>query len=276
MNNSLFTLEGKVAVVTGAGGLLGLRHCQALANAGSAVIMTDILGEDDLSRKISECLPDAPAGRVTCVSSDVTSEESMLRLRETVLRKYRRIDVLVNNAAVNDAVEEHTNGDSTEKGFDTYPLWEWNRLVNVNLTGTFICCKIFGCVMARQGRGSIINIASTYGIVGPDQGIYERPDGSRLMFKSPAYCATKGGVLSLTRYLAAYWGTAGVRVNALSPGGTENNQEEFFIRNYSCKTMLNRMAGPDEYQGAVVFLASDASSYMTGANLIIDGGWTAW
>jgi NAD(P)-dependent dehydrogenase (short-subunit alcohol dehydrogenase family) len=192
-----------------------------------------------------------------------------------ILDKYGKIDILVNNASWNDTVENRADSLKSMQ-FEYYPLELWNRSLAVNLTGTFLTSQIIGGAMVDRRSGSIINIASTYGMVAPDQKIYISPEGKRLIYKSPSYSATKGAVLSLTRFLASYWGQQGIRVNALSPGGVENGQEDFFVRNYSARTMLGRMAGPCDYEGAVVFLASDASAYMTGANLVVDGGWTAW
>jgi NAD(P)-dependent dehydrogenase (short-subunit alcohol dehydrogenase family) len=266
---SLFSLNNKVAVVTGALGLLGKQHCLALAEAGATVVVCD------LEEKACSDFAFSLEGDSIGVSVDITSPESVNTLKEHVVKKYKKIDVLVNNAAINDMFENPSAAAEMSK-FENYPLELWKKSLDVNITGTFLCSQIIGTQMAEQQSGSIINIASTYGIVAPDQSIYKREDGSQAFYKSPAYPATKGAVISFTKFLAAYWGNKGVRVNCLSPGGVENNQEDYFIRNYSGKTPLGRMAAPSDYKGAIVFLASEASSYMTGANLIVDGGWTAW
>ncbi len=264
----LFSLKHKTAIVTGACGLLGREHCRALAEAGAAVVVLDV--DAEACRTFAAELGPEHLG----LGADVTDRASLERVRDAVLERYGSIDVLVNNAAINDMFENPALA-ARQSMFEHYPLEMWKKSLDVNVTGVFLCSQVFGTVMARQGRGSIINIASTYGMVGPDQSIYQNERGEQTFYKSPAYPTTKGAVLNFTRYLAAYWGKSGVRVNALSPGGVENCQEPFFIQNYSRKTALGRMAQPSDYRGAIVFLAGEASAYMTGANLVVDGGWTA-
>ena len=264
----LFSLEHKIAIVTGACGLLGTRHCEALAAAGAKVVAADL--DEKAAQAVALSLGNGHLG----IRLDVTSLDSLQAARQRILEAYGRIDVLVNNAAINDMFENPVLA-GQQSMFEHYPLEMWDLSWKVNVSGVFLCSQVLGGVMAGQGAGSIINIASTYGVVAPDQTIYRNAAGEQTFYKSPAYPVTKSAVIGFTKFLAAYWGSKGVRVNALSPGGVENHQDAFFVSNYSNKTLLGRMAAPDDYKGAIVFLASDASAYMTGANLVVDGGWTA-
>jgi NAD(P)-dependent dehydrogenase (short-subunit alcohol dehydrogenase family) len=283
----LFSLEGKVAIVTGACGLLGTQHCEALASAGASVVVADLdersagllverLGVNDRGGDGpggDRGIADPGAGHLA-IGLDVTDRGSLEAARRRILDSYGRIDVLVNNAAINDMFENPLLA-AEQSMFEHYPLELWDRSWKVNVSGVFLCSQVLGGVMAERGGGSIINIASTYGIVAPDQSIYRDAEGRQNFYKSPAYPVTKSAVIGFTKFLASYWGNKQVRVNALSPGGVDNGQDIYFKNNYSNKTLLGRMAAPSDYKGAIVFLASDASAYMTGANLVVDGGWTA-
>lgn len=269
MINKLFSLQDKIAIVTGATGLLGKQHCYALAEAGAIVIACDLDGNS--SKKLAERISNKAIGK----SLDITDASSIKKLRKEILKEFGTIDILVNNAAINDKFESPSAAFELSK-FENYPIQLWQKSIDVNVTGTFLCCQILGSEMASQKKGSIINVASTYGVVAPDQSLYTDRMGNQIFYKTIAYPVSKAAVISITKYLAAYWGKDNVRVNSLSPGGVENKQDTFFIENYSKKTPLGRMAKSTDYQGALIFLASDASSYMTGANLLVDGGFTAW
>jgi NAD(P)-dependent dehydrogenase (short-subunit alcohol dehydrogenase family) len=269
-----FSLTGRVAIVTGAAGLLGRQHCRALADAGATVVATD-LAEEACAGVAAEL---AAEGRrdVHPFAADITDAASLGRLRDAALRLGDHIDVLINNAALNDRFEDAAAAAALSR-FESYPVERFRAALDVNVTGTFLACQVLGAEMARRGRGSIVNIASTYGMVGPDQRIYRGEHGEQRFWKSAVYPASKGAVLAFTRYLATTWAERGVRVNSLSPGGVaQSGQDTVFVAHYSRRTPLARMAEAHELRGAIVFLASDASSYMTGANLVVDGGWTAW
>jgi NAD(P)-dependent dehydrogenase (short-subunit alcohol dehydrogenase family) len=265
-------LAGKVAIVTGAAGLLGREHCFALARAGASVVVADL--DADTCARVAATVATECGTRALGVSVDITDPASVSALHERTRAELGEVDVLVNNAAIDD---KFSPTDAAELSrFENYALERFRRSLDVNVTGTFLCCQSIGARMAERGKGSIVNIASTYGVVAPDQGLYRRPDGTQAFFKSAAYPTTKAAVLGLTRFLAAYFGARGVRVNALSPGGVEAGQDAWFQSAYARKVPLGRMAKRDDYHGAIVFLASDASAYMTGANLVVDGGFTVW
>jgi len=267
----LFELEGKVALVTGALGLLGREHCAALAEAGASVVLSDL--NSDALEAAAQRLRERTSRQTLAVPADITREADVDRLRDATLARFGRIDVLVNNAAIDDKLSADA---AHEFRFENYSIERFRSMLDVNVVGVFLCCQRLGSWMAERGSGSIINIASTYGLVAPRQDLYQREDGTQRFWKSPAYPASKGAVLQLTRFLAAYWGEREVRVNALCPGGVDTGQDAYFRARYAERTPLKRMAEPGDYRGALTFLASDASRYMTGASLVVDGGFTIW
>lgn len=262
-----FDLNGRVAVVTGGAGLLGRQFCQTLATAGAAVLVADVNAE--AASKVAAGLDKALG-----VGVDVGDPQSVKSLVETATGKFGRLDILVNSAALDPKFDASGTG-KYSSAFEEYPLAAWETALRVNLTGAFLCAQTAVGPMLKQGRGVIINICSTYGLGGPDQRIYQKP-GKPAQYKPVDYTVTKAGILGLTKYLATYYGDKNIRVNALTPGGVFNNHDEEFVKAYSARTVLGRMAQPDEMNGALLFLASDASSYMTGSNVVVDGGWTAW
>jgi 2-deoxy-D-gluconate 3-dehydrogenase len=269
-----FDLKGRVAIVTGGGGQLGYEFCKTLAEAGAAVVTADLNMEH--ANRAAKRLIDAGLETFP-YQLDVTSKESTHELVAETLKRYGRIDILVNSAALDPKFDPDAAAKGIAPGaFEDYSLEQWNEALNVNLTGLFLVTQACARQMVAQGKkGSIINICSTYGLNGPDQRIYIK-DGKRVAFKPVYYTTTKAGLMGFTKYLAAYYAGTEIRVNALTPGGVYNNHEEYFVKNYSAKTIMGRMANKDEMNGALLFLASEASSYMTGNNVIVDGGWTAW
>ena len=264
MSDPLFDLEGRIIVVTGGLGQLGRQFCATLLARGAQVARLDCaVTEEGIAEDGSLHL-----------KADVTSRESLEAALFAVQKQWDVPDGLINNAALDsppDAPPEETGP------FETYPEKSWDQVMEVNAKGVFLCCQVFGGAMAAAGSGSVVNIASTYGLVSPDQRIYEyRQESGPPFFKPVAYAASKSSLLNLTRYLSTYWAARGVRVNTLSFAGVFNHQDDRFLEGYEAKVPLGRMAKETEYNGAVVFLLSDASSYMTGSNLVVDGGFTAW
>ncbi len=266
-----FSLNGRVALVTGGAGLLGREFCLTLAQAGAEVYAADLNGEaaDQVAREIAE-----QGYAAHGIALDVTDPVSVQSVVDEIVILSGHIDVLVNSAAM-DPKFDPQHATSSSNAFETYPLESWQDALNVNLTGPFLVSQAVARQMVQQKKGSIINICSTYGLGGPDQRIYEKP-GQPRVFKPVYYTVTKAGILGLTKYIATYYAGSEIRVNALTPGGVFNGHDDEFVKNYSARTVIGRMARKDEMNGALLFLASDASSYMTGGNVVVDGGWTAW
>jgi len=273
MKSNYYDLTGKTALITGAAGLLGREHAVALAALGAKVVLTDLSepGLEIVSRELSfEISPK----QIQTYEMDVTSVGSIKSVQEKLDQE---VDILINNAAIDPKVNANNNLIEISR-FEHFPLSQWNFQLEVGLTGAFLCSQAFGKAMAKRGSGVILNIASDLSIIAPDQRLYQRSDSSQEQqpVKPVTYSVMKTALVGLTRYLATYWAEKGVRVNALSPGGVYNGQGEEFVTRLTNLIPMGRMADHDEYHGAIQFLCSSASRYMTGQNIVIDGGRSVW
>jgi NAD(P)-dependent dehydrogenase (short-subunit alcohol dehydrogenase family) len=263
--NNFFDLSDRVAIITGGGGLLATEHAIALSAYGAKIILAD-LNKEKCDASVENLIKQGI--QATCRFCDVTKKDSWQNLLDEVLIEFGKVDILVNNAGFTNQ-SKSKNFDAT---FENFPVEDWNAIMNVNLTGTFLGCQIIGKQMLKQNKGSIINIASLYGVVSPNHNIYPGTGISQPV----AYSVSKHGVIGLTKYLAALWAGKGVRVNSLTPGGIFNEHEGLFLERFKQLNPIGRMSDKTELRGAIVYLASDAASHVVGHNLIVDGGWTLW
>lgn len=271
MVTDLFNVRDKIIIITGGMGQLGRQFAFALLDRGAKVAIFDLFITDHIVKeRFGEYLD---SKNILCLSVDVTNKNSILEGLNRVEAEWGTPHALINNAAL----DSPPNAPAEENGpFESYPETSWINIMDVNVKGVFLCCQVIGNRMAEASRGSIINICSMYGLVSPDQRLYEyRRSGDRAFYKPAAYSVSKSALLNFTRYLATYWATKNIRVNTLTFGGVYNNQDSEFLKGYCSRVPLGRMAAESEYNGAVIYLISDASSYMTGSNMVIDGGWTA-
>ncbi len=269
-----FNLTDKIAVITGGAGMLGEKHAEAIAEFGGVPILLDIdkKSGNEKAQRISK------EYKVDCEFElcDITDESQILIVRDSLLRKHGQIDILINNAAIDPKVE--TKNEENLSRLENFPIDQWNLELAVGLTGAMLCSKIFGYEMAKKEGGVILNISSDLGIIAPDQRIYKKIGlaENEQSAKPVTYSVIKHGLIGLTKYLATYWNDKGVRVNSISPGGIHTNQNTEFVQKLTSLIPLGRMAREDEYKAAIIFLVSDASSYMTGTNMVIDGGRSCW
>ena len=272
-----YDLTGKTALITGAAGLLGMEHAAALLESGAKVVLSDI-GECALESAHTTLSQHFDSAQIVTKVMDVSRWEAIRSVADQLWSDGIRIDILVNNAAIDPKVKGDQGVLETSR-LENFPLEQWNLQVAVGLTGAFLCSQVFGTAMARDGKGGVIlNIASDLSVFSPDQRLYRKeglPEDMQPV-KPVTYSVIKAGLVGLTRYLATYWADKRVRANALSPGGVSNGQGEEFVQRLSSLIPLGRMAQRDEYRAAVQFLCSDASSYMNGQNIVMDGGRSAW
>ncbi len=263
---AMFRLDGQVSLITGAAGLLGEQHAIALSDFGAHVILTD--RNVEVCRQRASQITAQHHVQALALQCDVTHKASWQALLERILSQFGRVDILVNNAAFT----TESRSENYDAPFPDFPLADWQQILDVNLTGTFLGCQVIGQQMLAQRSGSIINMASLYGVVSPNHRMYPGTG----VHQPVAYSVSKAGVIALTRYLATLWADQGVRVNCITPGGVYNQHPDLFTRNYGSLSPMGRMAHREEMRGALVYLASAASAHCTGHNLVVDGGWTAW
>ncbi|MDC6268319.1 SDR family oxidoreductase [Lysinibacillus fusiformis] len=266
-----FSIRGKTAIVTGGAGILGSHFCRGLADAGASVAVVDI--DVQKATEVANSITKNFEVKAKGIFCDLTSEQSVIEMVESVVNEFGTIDILHNNAA-----GKSSNLNAFFAPFEEYELDQWKEIMSTNLDSMFLVAKHVGKIMKEQGNGgSIIQTASIYGVMGPDNRIYDGSYYYNRQINTPAiYSASKGGVVALTKYLATYWAKDGIRVNTITPGGVESGQNETFKQNYGNRIPLGRMAQAEEMVGALIYLASDASSYVTGQNILIDGGLSAW
>lgn len=272
-----FSLKDKVIIITGGGGLIGMKHAEAVMEGEGIPVLLDIVatGMERVVNSLKEEYGDNI--KVETFVTDITKKDALYEIRDVLLEKYGHIDGLINNAANNPKVEGGSKNLAATK-FPEFPVDIWNDDIAVGLTGAMLCCQVFGAVMENQGKGAIINISSDYGIISPNQNIYRKegvPEDEQII-KPVSYSVVKHGIMGLTKYLATYWGLKGVRVNTLCPASLLNGQDPEFVKKLSSLVPMGRMSNPDEYIGTVLYMLSDASSYMTGATVVLDGGRTIW
>lgn len=270
-NKDKFSLKGKTVLITGALGFLGRSFCKAIADSGASLILIDL--NDKECSDFAKQLQKNTENKIIGLGCDITDENALNNLTKKINDLSIGIDALVNAATYSSSDQNKISA-----SFEDYKFDDWKKMTAVNIDGAFLICRAVGSLMANQGKGgSIILMSSIYGFLGTDHRIYERVNKGRGRHNNPAvYSASKGAILALAKYLATYWAGKNIRVNVLSPGGIENKQEQSFINDYISRVPLNRMGKADELIGALLFLASDSSSYVTGQNIVVDGGLSAW
>lgn len=279
MNDSVFdqfNITGRVCVITGGAGLMGDSHARAVLSGGGLAVLLDINNERLVAER-ERLLQDFPDKKAACFVVDITNRKDLEEVCEELVQAYGSVDILINNAANNPKVEGNSKNMGSMR-FDSLSLEIWNADIAVGLTGAFLCAQVFGKQMEKQRKGVILNISSDLGIIAPDQRIY-RKDGipeEQQTVKPVTYSVIKHGLIGLTKYLATYWAKDGIRCNAICPAGVENGQDPEFVSKLTNLVPMGRMAHKDEYQATVLYMISDASAYMTGSTVIIDGGRTCW